>query len=463
MKKVLLVIVILLALAVAGLAIVILTFDADRYRPLLVSTLEKAIGRPVQLERLSLGWQQGIALQVRGLTIAEGAQAAGEPLLHVESTSAFVELMPLLRKDVRVTSVVLKQPRIHLIRDAQGNLNLVGLAVAASPAAAPGQAATAGGAGVSFNVASLRIEDGTLHWTDAMTHPPTDLWMKSVNASITNISLETPMDIEIAGALAGETPNLRLRGRFTPPSATAQGALEQAQLAIENLSLDDVLPPSGPQEPRLQGQLTVNLQGGLTTLDPAQLSRSLAGSGRFKIAEPVLANLNILREVFAQFSVIPGLMEKLQERLPPEYQAKLSATDTVFSPMDLSMRVESGAVRFDNVSVSTEDFRLIGSGWVGLNGAVTIRSLLRIEPVLSQALIQSVNELRYLATKDGEVEIPLAIQGQASRLAVAPDLNYIASKLLVPKAQDLLGNFLQKAFEKNAPSDAPAPPAEASP
>ena len=455
MKKVLFILGILLALTVAGLAIFILTFDADRYRPLLVTQLQRAVGAPVTLEHLSLGWQKGIALRLQGLAIAENAQGSGEPLLEVESASAFVELIPLLHRDVRVTSVVLKRPRIHLIRDAQGRLNLLGLAAAASPMAAPSQAARSEHADVSFNVASLRVEDGTVHWTDAMTMPPTDLRVKAVDAMIRHIALNQPMDVELSAALAAEHPNLHVRGHLTPPSPGQSGSLEDAQLSLEGVPLDQLL-PSNPQEPHLRGKLSATLQGHVATLDPAQLTQTLSGSGQFKVADPVLVNLNLLRTVFARISVIPGLVEKLEARLPSEYQTKFSAADTVLSPIDVAVRVESGALRFDDLNLRTETFRLTGSGWVGLGGAVPIRSILRIDPTLSEVLISSVKELQYLTTTNGEIEMPLVIQGQAPQLAVLPDLNYLTSKLFATKVQDLLNNFLQKAFEKHSPADAPA-------
>ncbi len=113
MKKILRTLSLLLALAITGLAIFILTFDADRYRPALLQELQKALGRPVRLERLSLGWQQGIALELRRLAIQEDASGTREPLLEVDSVRALARLAPLLRKQVRISSVILARPRIH--------------------------------------------------------------------------------------------------------------------------------------------------------------------------------------------------------------------------------------------------------------------------------------------------------------------------------------------------------------
>ena len=251
------------------------------------------------------------------------------------------------------------------------------------------------------------------------------------------------MDVEVVGAIASATRNLRFTGRLTPPSASHPGSVDRIQLTLEGVPLDQVL-PAHPSEPRLLGRLTATLQGEAATLDPTAWAKAVSGSGRVQLADATIENLNILRAVFEKLSMLPGLVERLQARLPESYQAKFAANDTVLAPIDLSMRLEEGALRFDEVQLGTETFQLIGTGRIGLDGTTDIRSTLRLDRELSAAVISSVNELQALANRTGELEIPVSIQGPMSRLAVLPDLNYVASRVVVTKAVDLLGEFLKK-------------------
>lgn len=466
MKNILRIVLVACVLVIAAVAIFLATFDADRYRPQLVAQLQTAVGKPVTLDRISLGWQQGIAVQFKGLAIYEGTQATGEPLIQVESAHGVLELLPLLNKRVQVVSVILNRPRIRVERDAQGHINLMGLMAAASPAAASGHTATVQGTPVSFEVASLRIEDGTLRWTDAATQPPTELSVNALELTVKNISPGKPLDIEAQGALAplraglaSERPNLRLSGRVTPPSEGSPGSCERLKLTVDDVPLEQVL-PSRPGAPQLQGRLSSTLEGDAATLDPSKLIQALEGRGTLKLAQAKLANLNVLREVFQHFAMLPGLVETLKARLPPEYQAKLTANDTLLAPLDVSMQVERGAMQFADVRVSTDTFHLAGAGRVGFDGTVSIRATLRIEPVLSAAIIDSVTELQSLANRSGELEVPLTIQGQVPQVAVLPDMNYVASRVLVTKATDLLGELLRGRDaaqpEGQAPMDTPA-------
>jgi len=475
MKNALRMLIVVFVLAIVAAAIFLATFDVDRYRPQLLAQLQQALGRPVTLDRISLGWQQGIAVRLQNLAIYEGPPASGEPpfdsaqgglpsgvegepLMQVESVHGVLALMPLLSKRVHVASIVLTRPKILVMQDAQGNVNVLGLLAAMSPGTVSGRKATVQGTPVSFEVAVLRIEDGAVHWVDAMSRPRTELWLNAFSVTLKHLAPGTPMDIDARGAIGGDVVNARLRGRMTLPGNTRAGSVEQAHFTLERLSLESILPRVSAGEPQLQGVLTMRVQGQLPTLDPEQVSRAISGSGTLALEEPRVVNLNILRAVFERFSMIPGLVQALESRLPQEYQAKFDARDTTLSPLNVSVELNDGALRFEELRIDTDTLRLSGSGSVGFDGLVAIQSILRIEPTLSAAIVSSVNELQALTNQAGEIELPLMIQGQTSRLVVLPDLTYVASRVLVTKVQDLLGSLLQKALEEEAPAEASVVP-----
>jgi len=456
MKRILVILAILVVVGILALGIFIATFDANRYRPAVLRELQKATGKPVHLDRLKLAWRGGIALQLEGLRIDESA-AAPEPLIAIERASAVVRLWPLLRRDVQITSVILERPHILIARDAQGRVNLLGLAAAGAPAAASGQEVELGAQPVTINIASLQIKDGTVHWTDAMSTPAMDLRFTAVNLTAKNIMPGQPMDIELTGALVSDTPNLRVAGRLTPPGPENAGSIERLAFDVNQLPLQDVLPPSRPEDPKLRGMVTMTLEGEAASLAPEKVLQSISGTGTVKLERGVLANINILRMVFERLSIIPGLVQTFEARLPEDYRAKLTATDTVLEPITLPVSFAPGLLQFDRFTIRSDTFGLSGAGRVGMDGTVALNTQLRIDPTLSKALIASVNELQALADAQGAIELPVAIQGKPYGLAVLPDLNYVASKVVTTKVEDLIGNFLNKAFEREEPSAEPVP------
>jgi len=569
MKRVLIVLAVLILLVVAGVGIFLATFDADRYRPRLVNEAQRVLGRPVRVEHLALGWRGGLALQLKGLAIYEDERSTGEPLLQVDEVSAVIRLLPLLRKEVQVSAILLDRPHAHLSRDAQGQITAVGPAAASSSAATSAQTAHPSPAGpsgpaVSVNVDVLAIRDGVVHWTDATTQPPRDLRIKNLDVTLRDVSLTRPIRLEARMAWCSRQPNIRVTGRVLPPSgghpvvfedvklttdlsqldltelgsalpaiksaglrpglaghlvvtigrlaldpaglkeATAQltladGRVALAQLAsplemltlklqahddrleitqctakvaegtitasstVEHLStvaqstvhltadrlaLSSLLPVTDPREPQLRGRLSVSFEGSASGLDWPMLRQTLSGTGTIGVRDGVIANLNVVDEVFRRISIIPGLAETLRARLPASYQQKLAAQDTVLQPIDLAVRAQNGTILFQDVQVATETFQLTGTGQVGLDGMLASRLMLRLDPDFSAAIVQSVKALQNLEDAQGRLELPVVLQGNLPRVSVVPDVQYVAQRLVTVKAQELIGNFLEKALEK---------------
>ncbi len=567
MKKLLLVIVVLLVVAGVGGAVFLATFDANRYRPMVVQKLEAATGRPVQLDHIALGWHGGGALQLKGLAIyPAGAAASGEPIAQVEAVNALVRLAPLLHKEVQVSSIVVTRPRVRISRDAQGHIDLVGAAAVGSPAAAGSATPSTGqgGSPVALSVDAFRVEDGWVRWTDAMTNPPTDVTVKRVNVLVRDVSLVGPMTFEARAAAFSDEPDIEVSGRVHAPAggrpavvedvhaavdlsklnlddmARALPAVAKAELApglaghldvrveravldpahlndiaatvdftdgrialqrlaspidqlqlhakggtervelsklaarvgggainvsgvvehlsnqphttlqatAQNVSLDALLPPASTDQPHLRGQATGTFEGSAVGLAWPEMSRTLTGQARMSVTDGRIENLNILRMIFERMSILPGLVQTLEARLPQSYQAKLQARDTVFRTVELPVTFNNGSIVFSHLLIASDTFELTGEGNMGFNGTMDARSMVRVDAELTRAMIASVKELQNLTDQSGRLEIPVTLRGNLPRVVPTPDLQYIASRLISTKAQDLIGGLIERSAGK---------------
>lgn len=307
-----------------GLAVALLLRFAnpDRYRPLLIQELEKSLGVPVSMERVRVGWQGGIAIQLQGLAVYQdrAAQQNRQPAIQTRKASAVLELGPLLRRELKVRSILL-----------DGSISL----------APPGQPGFQGKFSSSFDVSGKEI-----------------------------------------------------------------------------LKTKDV--------------------------------KDLTAAGRIRLEEARLTDLNLLRELFTQLTLIPGLTSTLLSRLPPSVREKLAARDTVLEPVDLRVMLQRGELFFEDFRVATDTFELIGSARVGLDGTVNLPAQIRIEPALSGAVVRSVEELRPLADEQGHLMMPVLVRGRLPKLSVVPDLGYVTRRIFTSKAEDLLGGLLERVLEKNS-------------
>ncbi len=345
-KKFLIGLILLLILPAAALGIFIATFNAELYRPLVIRTLEQSLGKPVKLERMSLGWSGGIALSLQNLAVDS------QPPLRVDELRLVVRPLPLLRKELQVSSI------------------------------------------------TARLADGTIRASG------------SVDAS------------------DSAQPQVRFH------------------ITAEDLAVEQLLPAQDPSEPALKGRLSGDFDGQFQGAGLEQVLQSLTGSGRIRLRQGLLVNLNLLRQAFQRISIIPGLVERLASRLPDSYRQKLETPHTALEPVDWALAVGGGGVRFENAQVSTDHFVLTGTGRVGFDWSLSARAVFRLHPDLSGAVGKSVEELVLLAGPDGAIQFPVLLEGRLPRVAVLPDLSYLASRLVTRSAQDLLGGLLEKVLEK---------------
>lgn len=567
MKSFLMILLVLFLAVIIGGSVFIATFDADKFRPQIVNQLENAIQKPVRLEKIKLGWQSGIALELKGLAVLKNSQSP-EGLLKVETASALLELKPLLARQIQIASIYLHRPSVRLVRKADGTFEGMEPSVPRSGPVSAGGETSGQAAALSFLVNQIKINDGEFFLRDLSGKRPMEFDLREIDLTVDNVALDRPIDFKASAAVFSGSQNLNIKGNLTlslperaaklkgfqavlqlapmeykevlravPDIETSgivfplggtltveadslrldekglgnqvvkvrledgrarlqmlktpiekaslealvtmplvtvskfsaeaargrvegRGSVHMANPAIpetafdvktEKLSIEELLvtPPAGPQ---VKGLLSVVTKGTLKGQTPEQIQRTVTADGTVLLEQTVITKTNVLREVFQKLSVIPGLVEKLLERLPPNYQEKLKAEDTSLKTMQIPFSVREGTVRLPQWDVATDSFQVTGSGTYGLSqGTVAGTAMLSIEPDLSGAMIRSVEELRFLTNTKKEIQIPLAIQGQVPKVAVMPDLQSVAAKIAAQKAKEVIGDYFKKVIEGKKP------------
>lgn len=443
----------LLLLVVAGAAVFLLTFDADRYRPRVVARLETALGRAVQLERISLRWHGGLAADLKKLAIYPGRGREGGPALRAENVIAQLRLIPLLRGEVQLVSVWVIGPEMRLLRTPDGAMRIEGitpLPETSAPTASPSPSTTAPSPAVQaipLVIRQLGIREGTVHIRDLSVRPPVELTLEQVSG-VAELDLRSArlefrdFTAQVGGGSISAEGGLR--DFYTRPKGSVR--VKTQGIALEQLA------PGARQagQPSLQGRMSSALELSFEGTPGPELLRSVSGEGSLRLQEARLVDMNLLREIFDRVSILPGLTETLLSRLPPSTQEKLNTPNTRFGPVDVDFSLSRGLLSLGDLKLTSDSFELTGSGGkVGLDGQLELPAQIRIEPELSKAFIQSVEELKYLTDEKQRIVIPLLLQGTLQRFSVAPDLQYLTSKLLVTRAEDLVGDLLNRVLEKN--------------
>ncbi len=162
-----------------------------------------------------------------------------------------------------------------------------------------------------------------------------------------------------------------------------------------------------------------------------------------------LLGVNLLREVFGRLSVIPGLSERLMERLPGSTREKLRAADTLFEPIAVHVSVTERGISTGPLELATDSFALTANGiTMSRQGTVSFPAQFSVDAALSGAMIRSVEELAFLADDRGRLLLPVFVEGKPPQVTVSPDLGYVTERLLMGKGQELLGRLLEKVLKE---------------
>jgi uncharacterized protein involved in outer membrane biogenesis len=134
-----------IVLAIIAVVIIVALFavppllDVNRYHGLVQAQLQKALGRPVTFGAMRLSLTPP-SLRLDNLMVGEDPAFGSGAFASAESVTAAVRLWPLLRGNVQVESLKLEEPKLQIVRSAQGKWNVASLGQAAAklpPVSAP--------------------------------------------------------------------------------------------------------------------------------------------------------------------------------------------------------------------------------------------------------------------------------------------------------------------------------------
>ena len=461
LKKILIAALILVTVVVLSLVVFLATFDMNRYRSVVVKELESFVGNRVRVDHMGLRWQDGFALELTGVSVYPDREPTRDPVLELGQVRATLQLRPLLHRSIQIGSMVVDRPRIHVIRMPQGTIKVLGLSLQSR--------AVTRSSPFALLIRDVRVEDGIFRFTDNQTQLPFNLIATDMDFQLKDVSWTgnevrgeiklTDGKISLDGIGAIERIRLdavgarnrielkQLSGNFANGTFKGSGLIDELsripqlhlRFTAERLHLDALLPSGETRRAQLVGLLGISLEG---DADLPALAGTMTGDGRVSVSGVALLHVNLLREVFNRLSLIPGLVSRLENRLPEAYRARLETRDTAFRPIDAFFQLRDRRIYFDQLDVATDDFKLAVTGSIGFNRTIEARGMLRIHPYLAEAFVRSVTELDALRDPEGYLLIPVLITGSLGELRFFPDVKGVAARLAVAKTSELLSDLL---------------------
>ncbi|HDZ55683.1 MAG TPA: AsmA family protein [Pseudomonas xinjiangensis] len=164
-----------------------------------------------------IGWSlfPWLGIELQEVTVAPLNQP-DQAIAEVGSMGLGVEVLPLLRRQLRMSDVILDSVTLNLLRDADGTGNWETIGATdetplaedgSEPAAEQPQESTAGDLDVAIE--SVRITNASINYTDQQAGQA--LVMEDVNLTTGALIEGEPFDIDLLGLLIVEDPAVRVR------------------------------------------------------------------------------------------------------------------------------------------------------------------------------------------------------------------------------------------------------------
>ncbi len=227
----------LVALLVVAAIVLPLIIDPNDYKTEIADAVRKQTGRELVIEGdIGLSVFPWLGMEIGPTRLSNAAGFGEQPFAQVSDVQVRLKLLPLLRKEVQMDTVVLEGLRLHLARNEKGISNwadLAGEGQAPEPSAAPEQGGGLALAGLA--IGGVRLTDAQVVWDDRSTGARYDIEQLSLTSGA--IVPGDPVELELSLQLKAAQPEMQGGISFSGQVWVAE-SLQQVKLSDLDFSTD---------------------------------------------------------------------------------------------------------------------------------------------------------------------------------------------------------------------------------
>src|SRR5277367_4522090 len=204
----------------------------DKFRPTIEQKATEALGRKVQLGKLSLSLISG-SLGVDNLSVADDPKFNSGAFLTAKSVKVGVEMMPLIfSQQVNVTSIVIDNPQVMMLKNPAGKWNFSSIGGNSST---PAQKPSSSGSTPAVSIGKLELKDGQI--TLGNTNSQKRSVYSNVNLTASDVALTNNFPVVLTVSLPGGG-TMKVDGKVGPVDANDTALTPQnVKLNVNNLNL----------------------------------------------------------------------------------------------------------------------------------------------------------------------------------------------------------------------------------
>jgi AsmA protein len=310
----------LIVLVVIGAAVLIATFDANRFKGLAIDYMKNERQRTLVIDGpIELSVFPRLAVQVSKVKLSEHKRA--DEFLAIDEAALAVQTWPLLRKQLVVDRVSARGVRAVYTRDANGKSNIDDLT--AGPSGAPGGAqppAPSSGTALGFDISAVTLDDVALTVRDAMTPLEGRVALQSLKTGRLANQGETPVSLRATLDLSKPQPvKLALDG-----NTTLALDLDKNVVRLRDMKLNTQLDGAGFKDLALTTSGALGWDGSALRAGPLKLDVTRGTRAALALSPSSLEVRQLLFSTTGQKLELDALKLRLVGRQGPDMPFELS-------------------------------------------------------------------------------------------------------------------------------------------
>ena len=445
--------------------IFIANIDVSKSLPQVSQQASRALGRPVSFGRLGLGFSlRGITLDVSPLIIADDPGFTTQPFIKVDRVRISVDLKSLiLQHQVHVTDILIQSPQIHLIRNADGILNIRSILNVSigdvgkerlSALLKDNEAkysdfikqkiSSLPSVSVEHGDVKVIIQDASISLIDQSPSFPVDIWLTNIGTTLNGFSLSKPFELSLDASFYSKDPNVHVNAlvfldllKRTAQMNDLRLYMDLSQVKFDLLKGVSPHLSDRPYFKNIVGQVDLTL----AHLEIGDLV-DFKVNGDLHITGGAIKDFNITKTILSQTLGGFGWVEgNVVDSLNGPMKDILGAQDTVLEKAEIAFSIHDKTVFIDNSLIKTNMFEFKAQGSIdeGLN--TDLQTMLHLSNDVSAALIDELGGLKVLCDDSDRIAIGASLKGVVPHLKYKPnkDFKKKSRKALIEEGGNILG------------------------
>jgi len=232
-KKLLLLAILLVVFIIWGSWYLEKVFLPEKIKTLTASFIKDKLELESTLKSVNFSFWRGI--EVTELEINNPAEFEQKKLLQVKKAVLKPALIPLLRKRLVISAVVIDKPQLTLERTQDGNWNIVSLLSALSKKSEPGEGKIK--KQFSLQVTKIIVQEANVSFVDNSLAPPFKKQIRDLNLNISPFAVPLALAYSLDCIIEPDETKIEVKGKIFP--LAKRGGI---YLNISHLKLADVSP-----------------------------------------------------------------------------------------------------------------------------------------------------------------------------------------------------------------------------